>query len=292
MTTLASVTLDVARELPGWAVVEGEATGGSTTTLVDTNYPWLVDGTNPPADDYYNGGTIWFMSGSNINLSAIITDWTKSSKTFTFGTLANAIVAGVAYAAAPKDWPLFILRQRVNLALARIGNVDQRNSTLTTVTNQQSYTLPVGVSNVRRVEVARSTSAPYGFMVHHQWREIGGAVEFFEGFQPQTTGHTMRLTYAAPLARLDDDDDTIPDLIHPELIKWWGVYEALRWKIGRIDASEKAKVQALNEAMIRAEQEAARRMRDIEQSPRDNQGSIWAVSHSGPPDSEPNLARY
>lgn len=292
MATLASATLDLARTLPGWNVVEGAATGGSTTTLVDANFPWLVDGTNPPADDYYNGGTVWFLTGDLAGKSALVTDWARATKTATFGTQTHAVAAGVQYAIVPKDYPLFILRQRVNLALSRIGNVDQRSTSLTTVTNQQSYTLPAGVSNVKRVEIARTTAAPYAYGVHHQWREIGGALEFMEAYQPSETGHIIRLTYAAPLARLDEDADTIPDLIHPELVRWWSVYEALRWKVGRTDAGDKAAVQALNEGIAMAEQEARRRMRDTEQTPRDSQGSMWATTASSPLESDPNLARY
>ena len=63
MTTLADATLAVARLCS--EVVDGVATGGSATTLIDT----LV--THP--NDFWNQGTIWLRSGNNIGKSAVIT---------------------------------------------------------------------------------------------------------------------------------------------------------------------------------------------------------------------------
>lgn len=273
--TLAEATLKVSRLL--MTVVEGAATGGSTTTLVDTAFPWLIDGTNPPQNDYFNGGTLWFIDGANAGLTAVVSDWDRATKTATFPAMA-AVAAGNLYAIAPKDWPRFALRQAVNQALDEIGNVDRQYSdaAFVTVANQMDYTLPAGISDVRRVEVAQSTTAPYEYMIHSHYREIGGAIQFVKGFEPGSSGHRIRLTYNTPVAHLTTDTGTIPDLINRNWLTWESVVQALRWRVRQTKTAEKDFVSLLNEALGRAEAKAAAYRANMEQMPRDPIYSIWA----------------
>ena len=98
MTTLFDATLALAKILT--TVPEGTATGGGTTTLVDSSRTEPVD--------HFNDGTIWFKSGNNIGLSTKVTDYAANG-TFTHATL-GANVATDTYAAAQE---LELLRQGV-----------------------------------------------------------------------------------------------------------------------------------------------------------------------------------
>ena len=60
--TLFSARLDLARIIAN--VVEGAATSGSTTTLVDTNFPYRMDRANAPIDDFYNRGTLFLKTST------------------------------------------------------------------------------------------------------------------------------------------------------------------------------------------------------------------------------------
>lgn len=226
MATLFSATLDLAKILGN--VIESVTSGaGTTTTLVDTNFPRTA-----PPDDAYNYGTLWFITGDLAGKTAVVTDWTQSSKTFTFATQTAAPGASKRYAFLDKDYPRDVLRQAVNMALQTIGGVPDiyTLSTFVTVANQEDYTLPAGVYNVKKVEIATSTTTPYYYAPHYHWREIDGVIKFDTNTAPTSAGYLIRLTYVVQPSELDDDADTISDYIHPDLLKWTAAVHALMWK--------------------------------------------------------------
>lgn len=226
MATLFSATLDLARIL-GNVIESVTSAAGTTTTLIDTALP-----RNPPPDDAFNYGTLWFISGDLAGKTAVVTDWANSTKTFTFATQSSAPGASKRYAYCDRDWPRDLLRQAVNMALQTIGGVTTQytDATFITVQNQMAYTLPTGVYNVKRVEVATSLTAPYDYAIHHNWTETPTQIIFHEGFQIVREGYLIRLTYEALPGELDDDADTIDDRIHPDLLKWTAAVNAWMWK--------------------------------------------------------------
>ena len=161
-STLASITKLLAEIITD--VTTGTATGGSTTTLVDT--------ARTEVDDYWNNGCIWITSGTYSGNSRSVSDITASSDTVTWTTaFAGNIVAGVTYAICPglpEGFSQSVLRNSINAALAQVY-LPAYNVATTTVANQMSYTLPSGVDRIRRVEIATSTSSPYGYVPHYHW---------------------------------------------------------------------------------------------------------------------------
>ena len=226
MATLFSATLDLAKIL-GSVMESTSSAAGSTTTLVDTAMP-----RNPPPDDAFNYGTLWFISGALAGKTAIVTDWVNTTKTFTFATQTAASGSGSRYAFLDRDYPRDVLRQAVNTALQTIGRVLDvyTNATFVTVANQEDYTLPTDVYNVRQVELATSASAPYYYQKHYHWSEIDGVIRFKSGYAPTHAGDLIRLTYAIQPDELDDDATEISDYIHPDLLKWTAAVNALMWK--------------------------------------------------------------
>lgn len=198
----------------GPRVWTGQATGGSTTTLIDTVQ-------RLESDDNFNGMTLFVLDGDNENLTRRITDFVQSTATLTVGAFSNAMAAGDRYMisqAVRED-----LVQAINAALTDIGDVTQVDSSLTVVDNQTEYSLPSGVSGVVRVEVANSANADYDYQRVHNWREIDGSLYFTDELG-YTAGRTIRLYYNAPHSAVDADADTISDGIPVPLLVDTAVY--------------------------------------------------------------------
>lgn len=228
--TLFTATLALARLLA--EVADGTATGGTTATLLDTSR------TEP--DSYFTGGVIWFRSGLNINKSAAITGWTNSTGTFAFATQTAACAVGNLYSACAVDYSKDALINAINQAQRAIGAIPQQNTALTTVDQQLEYTLPAGVYNVLRVEIAINTTAPIHYTTHYNWSEAEGKLVFDPGCEPDGDGYTIRVTYAPTPTEYDDDTDTISDLIPLELLVKTAAAEALRWRLARTGGQDDA----------------------------------------------------
>lgn len=266
MTTLQSMTLDIATYLS--RPVRSTATGGSTTTLIDTS--GVV---NEPAD-YFATGVIWFLTGNNAGKSSPITTWNNTTKTFTFPTMAGACAANDRYAAGNLDYPRWKLQDSVNQALKRMGEVLKTDITLTTVANQQAYTLPAGVNDVKRVEVATFTAEPYGWIPHFNWDTINGKIEFVNDSQPDTAGYKIRLWYYGDHAELTGDTDAIDASLHPERVKWNAIVDALRWRIALRGGEDPLLAQLYAEATLMAAK--ADLDYPIIRMPRDPKHAFWA----------------
>lgn len=243
MTILFDATLALANILDDVRSSTSTA-AGTATTLVDTARTEPVD--------FWNGGTLWVQSGTHANKSRRITDWALTTGTFTHDTLTTAAGSGVSYSVMDKSFPRDVLIRSINLALdeMRLAAFD---TSLTTIANQEAYTLPTGVHAVKTVEIALSSAAPYHYVPWYCWREIDGEIVFDAGKQPGDAGYKIRLGYNAPHAVLDSDDDTIDARIALERLIWTAAVHAWRWSVRRTRTDDPLAVQALNEAAARAE---------------------------------------
>ena len=233
-------------------VVGSNATGGTTTTLVDTKFPWLDSGGVVPPDDYYNGGTIFFTSGDNEGGVYTITDWVNATKTFTIGTtLTDTIAAIDYYSVCNNEYPKYILNRAIIVTLDSMKGLptEYSDATYITVADQINYDLPTNVYNVVKVEIARDTSAPYYYVEHKHWREIGDDIYFDENSQPNTAGYRIRLTYIKPFA----GTGTISDYVHINRLKWEAAVFAIRWKLQKTGGDDPLLASLLTEAMANAE---------------------------------------
>lgn len=260
MSTLFTAILELSKILQN--TLEGTATGGSTTTLLDSQ--------RGEASDYFDKGTIWFLSGGNANKSTEILDWIPT--TFTFATQTSSLAAGVRYAAASGEYPRWLLIQSINQALMEMRPL-QQNTSLTTVAYQEEYTLPSGVYNVKRVEVGYETTDPYNYAPNYHWREQGGKIVFDSDLAPIYSGYKLRITYHPEHTNLTADTDTINDLVPVAPMIWKATAIALRWKLRLLGGDFPDKRNQLNEAIVIAEQKAG----------------AWKVPSSN---RDPHLARW
>ena len=118
MTTLAEITLKVAREIT--EVLPGTATAGDATYLTDT-----VNLTQQNA--YWDRGRVWLLSGTHSGKTAIVTGY--SANKLTFATFSTS-VGTPRYAVARDIFPYRQLQQAVNSALDEI-RVLSEDTTLT-----------------------------------------------------------------------------------------------------------------------------------------------------------------
>ncbi len=252
---LAEVMLDVARLVMD--VYDGEATAGTATTLTDTAMSHKAD--------YFTAGTLWILSGANLGACRQVT--LHSQNMLTFSALTGAVVAGVSYAVAPNVFSKSELKQAV-LAVLRETKVPYSDTSLATVENQEAYTLPDGVHNVLRVDIANSQSSPYDYHTNYWWVEEAGNLHFAIGHEPQYSGYTMRIWYEAAQEE-PDEDENISDAINLEWLQWAAAVKLWRKYAQASKKDDPTAIDMLNEAKVNEAALAAKKLNySIHPSPR------------------------
>ena len=98
----------------------------------------------------------------------------------------------------------------INIALSEIGYVTKVDETLAVVDNQTEYTLPSGVTDVVRVQIADSSTADYDYTTCFNWREVDGSL-YFPSELGYDAGNTIRIYYNDIHDDVADDTDTVDD---------------------------------------------------------------------------------
>jgi len=217
--TLSNLTYELAVELG--TVSEGEATGGTTTTLIDT-----VNLTQ--ADDFWNTGTVWIIDDTGAAFPegemGQVTDFDNGSNTATMVAMSAAPAAGDRYAIATKKYPMHTLIQAVNRALRNINIETTDTTTIDTASSQTEYTLPdVAAFDLREVWVETSTTNSDD----NRWVEIRNWI-----IQKTATStadelilptqliisRDIKLVYMAPHPKLYAEGDELDDSVHMERV--------------------------------------------------------------------------
>lgn len=247
MTTLFEATLELARILTD--VVESAATGGSTTTVVDTylhqRAGWFSEAPF---------GTLWLKLATPA--SKVITGHAGNTLTFS-PAQAGAVVANDRYAAAPGVYPKRALIQSINAALNEIGRVPYEKN-VTPVAGQTAYTSTDDAAfkeEVIGVELSHAAAAPYYWTPHNRWHQnltsAGVYTLYFdEGTEPANT-HPMKIMYLAPHTEVKADADIVHAAIHPDRLKWQAAVHALRWRYQRTKQDDPSAIALLNEGKER-----------------------------------------
>jgi hypothetical protein len=194
---------------------QGTATGGSTTTLVDTT----LDA--PTA--IFNGGTLFVLTGDNAGKClSVVYDGT--TKTFTFAEQTEPVAEGDLYAVASPHYTRTDLLQAIRQALEDIGTFTQIDDTLTADEDLEEYDLPDGVLHVVRVQVAANATEPHGWKTVRNWRQVGTKLIFDA---PLTAdGMPMRVYHNARHPALEDDTDSIDPMLNLMRLAWTAAYYA------------------------------------------------------------------
>jgi len=217
------------------------ATGGSTTTAIDTKLAdELADGNE---DDIFNGGTIIVVEDAGGAAAAPegefsrITDYVASTQTLTFSpALTTAIATGDRILIAPPDFPPYDTIEVVNDALKDLSELPKYDTSITTAANQTEYTLPLAVKGGRIVSVeiqGITTDAN-----DNRWRPIPNWQEGFANAGTTGTfiigqyasGYNIRISYYKRHARVSAFADYIDEFFHPKLVEAAVFAFAMQWR--------------------------------------------------------------
>lgn len=217
------------------------ATGGSTTTVIDTKLAEdLAEGNE---DDVYNGGTVIVIEdagGANAAPEgefSRITDYVASTYTATFSpALTVAVASGDRVMVAPPDFPLYDVIEVVNDALRNLGEIPLINTSLTTAANQTEYTIPIALKGKELLSVeiqgTTSDSDDNQFWELSNWKVIPATPGTSETLViPQlSSGYTIRLKYLGMHPRVDVYDAAISEYLSPELVHASAMAHVLQWR--------------------------------------------------------------
>jgi hypothetical protein len=243
MANLFDLTYQLAVSLG--VVNEGTATGGSTTTLIDT-----VELTQ--ADDFWNLGTVWVTydaAGAGAAPQgeySVISDFTASSDTVALrSTLTAAIAAGDRYAIGRPRYPLSLLTSRINEVLRQIPIQKDDITTVTIAAEQTEYSLPADVWDLKEVWVQSSDDTNdtqperiYDWTVKKSATGTANVLMLRRQFDTDTLLHLKYLTDHQVLRASTDKLDTT---IHVNRVVYNAVVGCLLWrkaKIGQLDENE------------------------------------------------------
>ncbi len=221
MTTVANIALAVAKEVMD--VIEGAATGGSVSTLID---PAL--GAIP--SDHFNNGRLWIKSGLLADKVLKVSDFTTVTGTVAFAAETSAVAAGDRYAIARSSYPWDQIVSAIGRALSQT-RVTRLDSTLTGDGQTLSFTLPTGVYDVKRVEFEYTPITNSEKRISHHWEETHDGKLYFDYGCAPSTGDTIHIYYKAQHADLVDHTTVISNEVNVEWLKWVAAQELLWWGV-------------------------------------------------------------
>ena len=230
--TLSDLTYRVAREI--MVVREGVATGGGTTTIIDTV-------NRKEAINFWEGGSAWILYDS-AGLGALpqgqfsrVSGFTATTSTLTLNTTLTAVAAGDRYAVAAKRFTLQDMIQAVNRAVMDIHVITEDITTVTTANNQSEYTLPIAADlDLRQVwlQSRKNDSDDNQWVELLNWRiqpnATGSADELVFPYA-LSSGYAVKLIYMAPHPQLVAYSDALNESIHPQLVVYRAALNLSNW---------------------------------------------------------------
>lgn len=270
--TLASARRAIAARASEF--VQGTATGGSTTTLIDTNTLQYVD-------SYWNEQSVLFTSGTNNGLVRKVSAFTSATSQATlYSAVTAAVVSGDTYefyrrfspadhktalnAAINKSWPNFY--EKVSFAIT---------PTQDTLTYNFPSGLDLGNKGLLRLEyqvhtLATQTTFPYQglatdmYEIREDWDGTQSVKTLQLKFNPETN-RLLRLIYGSPLRQVSADADVI-SIADPETEWLYAQAKAELWRLetNRSDAVARKDAQQM---LTSSQGEADRLARDLGDPP-------------------------
>ena len=234
--TLSDVMRRVWFEMGDLSIIT--ATGGSATTIVDANTPYVTDGA-------LLGGTAIVIDTTDgltpKGKFARISDFVASSKTFTIDTVTDVIASGDTIGLAKPKVKAKQMVQAVNDALRdHIGTISLVDTSLTVAAGQTEYALPVTLKMKKLLDVKIQTNTSDSD--DNQYESIKGAT-FVEPASPGSTGlliipqydagQKIKILYEGIHPELTAYNSVISETIPEALIVAAALDKALTWLVSK-----------------------------------------------------------
>src|SRR3990167_1827237 len=236
--TLFDLIRDVASNVG--ALVEGVATGGSTTTIIDT----VV---RTEADDYWNGGDamiIYDAGGAGAAPKSEIkriTDFVSSTSVITAGTFSAAVAASDRYGIMRRAYGenvrwSDIITQKINQALLTLGPIETVDITsLTIATDQTEYSLPLAAKQDLRevwLQVDNTDANDNRWVQIHDWyieTKGAGTQSLLVLNRQLATDYDLKLVYLADHARLNASTDKLNEVVPVQRVLYPAIRDTFVW---------------------------------------------------------------
>jgi len=285
--TLANLLRDSMSHLGRTQARMLKATGGTTTIFIDTNIEegWMTDDDDQVVDGtlivtYDAGGASAAPEGEAQRISA----YSESAEQFTVDTaFTAAIAAGDEAMFITSEFPLIELKRQANAVLQELGYIALVDISITSSSDVNEYTLPVGLKYSDPIQVWYADddaddriqftdfhiipAAPgvAGKIVLRGLPDARQVYIYYNGVHPALT------TYSSPVS----------ETIDPALFSWALADAIWRWK----EPTDPYEIQRKNEAATKAEQ--FKIMRPVWKPARRVKWNSFGASSSIPAD-EPN----
>jgi len=197
--------------------------------------------------------------------TAVITDYDEATHTFTFAAQTAAPSLGSRYAVLQAVYTREALVAGINQAITSINPLPQitDDPTFVTVANQEEYTLPSGVKNVKKVHIASSLTSPFAYAENNGWFEVNGTL-YFDMDIPSSSDYLIRLYHDADQAAVNADADVISELIDVDLLIWTAANFCTLTRSGMAENDEpytKEMIGFTQQKMLQAQKNAPRLFR-------------------------------
>ena len=218
MTDLFSATHQLAMRLG--VLRTSVATGGSTTTIVDT--------ARTEDDDTWNGGTAWIITDAGGASAApegewgVVSDFVNSTHTLTIAEVTAAVASGDTYGLASARYPLDVLKTAINNELIKHEVIRYDKTSLDVASGQSEYDLPAGIYGHNLMGVYEATNADSD---DNRWTPLSFSVQESDSqhvlvieSRDVTAGNDIMLEYKYRLVPLYSASDEIDPAIPLDLI--------------------------------------------------------------------------
>lgn len=210
------------------------ATGGSTTTTIDTKLSAELEDGNE--DDIYNGGTVIVIQdagGANAAPEgefARISDYEALSTTLTHDTLTAAVESGDRVIIAPVDYPLQDVIEVVNDALKYLGVIPVPDTSITSAS--EVNTLPIAAKGRDFIDVEFLPTGEVAYRSVRNWDVVpsapGSTAQLI--LPPEYKGFPIRITYVGFHPKVKAFDDNISEYYHPTLVHQSVFAHVVQWR--------------------------------------------------------------
>lgn len=238
-------------------IVDGVATGGSVTTIVD-----LGLSSKPYTENRFKDW-VAFISRSTDGAApqsqyGIATAYVKATGTITIPTVTAAVASGDEYSLCKPDIPLYTLINLCNDALNYLfyAAVD---TSLTSAEDTVRYTLPVATKGIQPYHIYLRDPSDYTIYEAPNWdieSAAPGSTETLVFKWEPLASKTIVIDYKSIHPQLTTYSSSVSEKIHPRLAVAACVERALHWKM----MPKQRKMDVNNWNLAKQELEEAKRL--------------------------------